>query len=69
MTSNHYPDDRIVIPHWMAEKIRDKHGSLEAYREKTGARVVDDYWQQLNSESQARINAWLSRGWKHATQR
>lgn len=66
VTSDYYPDDRVYIPHWMAERIREKYGSLEAYREITGANVVDDYWQQLNSESQARINEKLRliRGWR-----
>lgn len=64
VTSNHYPDDRIVIPHWLAEKIRERYGSLEAYRNRTGVKVVDDYWQRLNSETQTRINERFARMWR-----
>jgi hypothetical protein len=56
----------VVVPHWLAEKLKQQHGSLEAFRELTGVKVVDDYWRQLNDESQTRINRYLSRAWKRA---
>lgn len=49
----------ILIPHWMAERIRQKHGCLpEGF--------ADAYWYELSQESQARVNEKLRlvRGWR-----
>lgn len=57
----------VFIPHWMAEKICEHYGSLENYSQQRwgGALMpVDAYWNDLNQESQTRINERLSREWK-----
>lgn len=51
----------IPIPHWMARKIGEKHGSLKEYGDNLGVMLIDDYWRQLNWETQVRINEKLSR--------
>lgn len=57
----------VVVPHWMAQEIRRRYGSLENYSKQrwNGALMpVDDYWRQLNSETQTRINEMFARAWK-----
>jgi len=56
----------IPIPHWMACKIGKKHGSLEEYGDNLGVMLVDDYWCQLNWETQVRINDRFKRAWRRA---
>lgn len=58
--------DTVVIPHWMASKIGGKHGSLKEYSDNMGVMLVDDYWRQLNWETQVRINDRFKRAWRRA---
>jgi hypothetical protein len=51
---------KIVVPHWLAEKLAEQHGSLPAAREAwRGLDIRDDYWDRLALESQNRINVKL----------
>lgn len=54
----------VPIPHWMAKKIGEKHDSLKEYGDSLGVMLVDDYWRQLNRETQDRVNARLIRAWR-----
>jgi hypothetical protein len=57
----------VVVPHWLAQKIRERYGSLDAYSEQrwSGAlKFVDGYWDLLARESQDRINERLIRAWR-----
>lgn len=49
----------IFVPHWVAEKMRQKYGYLPEG-------VKDAYWHELNQESQERINEKLRliRSWR-----
>ena len=54
---------RVIVPHWLAEKLAEKYGSLpaacQAWR---GLDIRDDYWDRLALESQQRINDRLRQG-------
>jgi hypothetical protein len=56
----------VPIPHWMARKIGEKHGSLKEYGDNLGVMLVDDYWRQLSQETQIRINERFKRAWRRA---
>lgn len=57
---------KVYIPHYYAEIIRQRFGSLENYsRERwNGALLpVDSYQEEFNRKLQASINEKLSRQW------
>jgi hypothetical protein len=56
----------VPIPHWMARRISEKHDSLKEYGDNLGVMLVDDYWRQLNWETQVRVNDRLKRAWRRA---
>lgn len=60
---------KVYIPHYYAEIIRKRFGSLENYsRERwNGALLpVDSYGEEFNRKLQAGVNEKLSREWERA---
>lgn len=55
----------IVIPQWVADKIKDDFGSLEEYsRQHWGGciKFIDPYWDDMAFESMNRVNNKLQGG-------
>jgi hypothetical protein len=57
----------VYIPQWLADRIREKHGSLEEYRKLywNDSITLKSSWEQQQAwEVQTRVNERLSREWK-----